>query len=519
MLPISSSPSTSHIFSNLHFHFRSRLTMLFSGKITSTEDSISLINSKTTILGQKLYVVIAVTVAGVAVVLLLIFRFLLRKHKSKRRNRRMLVNQGSEVLHLASETVNVEANTKCLDQTDEKATKSLISMFEMDDDDEGYESKLIIKVVEGKLDDDTSPSGSNESSTGTSGSGSGSDVASSSMSAESLKNIGWGRWFSLNELEIATNRFAAENVIGEGGYGVVYRGVLQDGSTVAVKNLLDNRGQAEKEFKVEVEAIGKVRHKNLVGLIGFCAEGAKRLLVYEYVDNGNLEQWLHGDTGPTNPPLTWEIRMKIAIGTAKGLAYLHEGLEPKVVHRDVKSSNILVDKNWNAKVADFGLSKLLESDKSYVTTRVMGTFGYVSPDYASTGMLNEGSDVYSFGVLLMEIVTGKSPVDYSRPPGEMNLVEWFKGMVGSRQGEELLDPKINVKPSPRALKRALLVCLRCIDMDASKRPKMGQIVHMLDSNEFPFRGEHRLAIPRPDASSTCEFPLRTDDDEQRSYLR
>ncbi|XP_023769899.1 probable receptor-like serine/threonine-protein kinase At4g34500 [Lactuca sativa] len=496
--------------------------MLFSGKTTSTEDSISLINSKTAILGQKLYVVIAVTVAGIAVVFLLIFRFLLHKHKSKRRNRRMLVNQGSEVLHLASETVNVEANTKCLDQTDEKATKSLISMFEMDDDDEGYESKLIIKVVEGKLDDDTWPSGSNESSTGTSGSGS--DVASSSVSAESLKNIGWGRWFSFNELEIATNRFAAENVIGEGGYGVVYRGVLHDGSTVAVKNLLDNRGQAEKEFKVEVEAIGKVRHKNLVGLIGFCAEGAKRLLVYEYVDNGNLEQWLHGDMGPTNPPLTWEIRMKIAIGTAKGLAYLHEGLEPKVVHRDVKSSNILVDKNWNAKVADFGLSKLLDSDKSYVTTRVMGTFGYVSPDYASTGMLNEGSDVYSFGVLLMEIVTGKSPVDYSRPPGEMNLVEWFKGMVGSRQGEELLDPKINVRPSPRALKRALLVCLRCIDMDASKRPKMGQIVHMLDSNEFPFRGEHRLprdtTIPRPNAPATCKFPLQPDDDdEQRSNLK
>ncbi|CAN1320357.1 Probable receptor-like serine/threonine-protein kinase At4g34500 [Linum perenne] len=285
---------------------------------------------------------------------------------------------------------------------------------------------------------------------------------------------GWGRWYSLMELEMATKGFAEENVIGEGGYGVVYRGVLTDGSVIAVKNLLNNKGQAEKEFKVEVEAIGKVRHKNLVGLIGYCADGSRRMLVYEYVENGNLEQWLHGIDGPVSP-LSWDIRMKIAIGTAKGLAYLHEGLEPKVVHRDVKSSNILLDAKWNPKVSDFGLAKLL----------------YVSPDYASTGMLNEGSDVYSFGVLLMEIITGRSPVDYTRPAGEMNMVDWFKGMVASRRGEELVDPLIEVDPAPRALKRALLVCLRCIDLDGSKRPKMGQIVHMLEADDFPFRGEVR----------------------------
>ncbi|CAN0909886.1 Glucan endo-1,3-beta-glucosidase 7, partial [Linum grandiflorum] len=270
---------------------------------------------------------------------------------------------------------------------------------------------------------------------------------------------GWGRWYGLKELEKATRGFAAENVVGEGGYGVVYRGVLADGSVVAVKNLLNNKGQAEKEFEVEVEAIGKVRHKNLVGLIGYCVNGPSRMLVYEYVDNGNLEQWLHGVDAPVSP-LTWDIRMKIAIGTAKALAYLHEGLEPKVVHRDVKSSNILLDRKWNAKVSDFGLAKLLGGETSYVTTRVMGTFGYVSPDYASTGMLNEGSDVYSFGVLLIEIITGRSPIDYSKPASEMNLVDWFKGMVARRRGEDLVDPLIEVQPSPRALKRALLVCLR-----------------------------------------------------------
>lgn len=252
---------------------------------------------------------------------------------------------------------------------------------------------------------------------------------------------------------------------------------------------------------MEVEAIGKVRHKNLVRLIGYCAEGARRMLVYEYVDNGNLEQWLHGDVGPVSP-LTWDIRMKIAIGTAKGLAYLHEGLEPKVVHRDVKSSNILLDRKWNPKVSDFGLAKLLGSEASYVTTRVMGTFGYVSPDYASTGMLNEGSDVYSFGILLMEMITGRSPIDYSRPAGEMNLVDWFKGMVASRRAEELVDPLIEVQPAPRGLKRTLLVCLRCIDLDSCKRPKMGQIVHMLEADDFPFRTELRAVRENDPSPST-----------------
>ncbi|CAN6464457.1 unnamed protein product [Victoria cruziana] len=233
-----------------------------------------------------------------------------------------------------------------------------------------------------------------------------------------VSHLGWGHWYTLRDLEVATNFFADENVVGEGGYGIVYRGVLQDSTPVAIKNLLNNRGQAEREFKVEVEAIGRVRHKNLVRLLGYCAEGAHRLLVYEYLDNGNLEQWLHGDVG-AHSPLTWDIRMNIILGTAKGLMYLHEGLEPKVVHRDVKSSNILLDKQWNAKVSDFGLAKLLGSERSYVTTRVMGTFGYVAPEYASTGMLNERSDVYSFGILIMEVISGRTPVDYSRPPGEV----------------------------------------------------------------------------------------------------
>ncbi|XP_062209695.1 probable serine/threonine-protein kinase At1g01540 [Phragmites australis] len=312
---------------------------------------------------------------------------------------------------------------------------------------------------------------------------------STGSAAPEVSHLGWGHWFTLRELEEATDGLAEENVIGEGGYGIVYRGTLQDSTTIAVKNLLNNRGQAEKEFKVEVEAIGRVRHKNLVRLLGYCVEGAYRMLVYEYVDNGNLDQWLHGDVGEVSP-LTWDIRMNIILGTAKGLAYLHEGLEPKVVHRDIKSSNILLDQQWNAKVSDFGLAKLLCSERSYVTTRVMGTFGYVAPEYASTGMLNERSDVYSFGVLIMEIITGRSPVDYTRAPGEVNLVEWLKTMVTERRAEEVVDPKLAEKPSPKVLKRSLLVGLRCVDPDANKRPKMGHVIHMLEMDDL-FRDDKK----------------------------
>ncbi|EFJ32138.1 hypothetical protein SELMODRAFT_85374 [Selaginella moellendorffii] len=304
--------------------------------------------------------------------------------------------------------------------------------------------------------------------------------------AAEVSHLGWGHWYTLRELDAATHCFADCNVLGEGGYGIVYKGKLPDGTPIAVKNLLNNRGQAEKEFRVEVEAIGRVRHKNLVRLLGYCVEGCHRMLVYEYVDNGNLEQWLHGPISRTKS-LTWEARMKIVLGTAKALAYLHEALEPKVVHRDIKSSNILIDSTYNARISDFGLAKLLGAGKSHVTTRVMGTFGYVAPEYANTGLLNERSDVYSFGVLLMEVVTGRDPVDYSRPPSEVNLVDWLKLMVGQRRSEEVADPNLEPKPASRALKRALLVALRCVDPDSSKRPKMGHVVHMLEADEYPYR--------------------------------
>ncbi|KAK4740152.1 hypothetical protein R3W88_003849 [Solanum pinnatisectum] len=483
--------------------------MAVSGENHSSGNSLSsFFTSRTPILGLQLYIVVAATVIIMVVVLFLIFLIVRLNRSSKRRR-----SGGKKSVGLLPLVADVIRDSRT---TDLNEIGKVNHLSKKEDETIAILRKVAQEVIDIESDGIKGSSGSNESST------SRSDTSSAISGSTESTNIGWGRWYSLKELEMATKGFRAENVIGEGGYGVVFRGVLQDGSVVAVKKLLNNKGQAEKEFRVEVEAIGKVRHKNLAGLLGYCSEGVHRILVYEYIDNGNLEQWLHGDVGSVSP-LTWEIRLRIAIGTARGLAYLHEGLEPKVVHRDVKSSNILLDRKWNPKVSDFGLAKLLGPEKSYVTTRVMGTFGYVSPDYASTGMLNEGSDVYSFGVMLMEIITGRSPVDYSRPPGEMNLVDWFKGMVSNRRGEELVDPLIEVHPPPRSLKRVLLVCLRCIDMDANKRPKMGQIVHMLEADEFPFRSEPRLVQEKdplnPRSAGTNRLQLATKDgtgdDEQK----
>ncbi|KAJ0978692.1 hypothetical protein J5N97_014166 [Dioscorea zingiberensis] len=331
-----------------------------------------------------------------------------------------------------------------------------------------------------------------------------------------ISQLSWGHWFTLRDLEIATNRFSRENVLGEGGYGVVYQGCLINGIPVAVKRLLNNMGQAEKEFRVEVEAIGHVRHKNLVRFWVTVLKALKedlfsasvnmlRMLVYEYVSNGNLEQWLHGAMRQ-HGNLTWEARIKILLGTAKALAYLHEAIEPKVVHRDIKSSNILIDDGFNAKVSDFGLAKLLGAGKSHIATRVMGTFGYVAPEYANSGLLNEKSDIYSFGVVLLEAITGRDPVDYGRPSDEVNLVDWLKTMVGSRRSEEVMDPSIETKPSARVLKRALLIALRCVDPDPEKRPRMSQVVRMLESDE---------PIPRADRRRRHNHGGSTETDSQR----
>ncbi|KAK3019924.1 hypothetical protein RJ639_004907 [Escallonia herrerae] len=457
------------------------------------------LSKKTSIFGLRLWVVLGICVgAAIVLVMFLISLWLTSRRNSSRKSQSLhkttIPNVSKEIQEIRvdptrSQTHHFQENPKNhlaltsdpLFESDQFGRAEQQALLLEDESPSGHQ-RIHIEIGKGHKISYPERAGG-----GASGHGSGDQVG---MVVPEVSHLGWGHWYTLRELEVATNGFCDENVIGEGGYGIVYSGVLEDNTQIAVKNLLNNRGQAEKEFKVEVEAIGRVRHKNLVRLLGYCAEGAHRILVYEYVDNGNLEQWLHGDVGPCSP-LSWDIRMNVVLGTAKGLTYLHEGLEPKVVHRDIKSSNILLDKLWNPKVSDFGLAKLLGSERSYVTTRVMGTFGYVAPEYASTGMLNERSDVYSFGILIMEIITGRNPVDYSRPQGEVNLVDWLKTMVTNRNADGVLDPKLPEKPSSRALKRALLVALRCVDPNAQKRLKMGHVIRMLEAEDFPFRDDRR----------------------------
>ncbi|KAL2252336.1 proline-rich receptor-like protein kinase PERK8 [Sesamum indicum] len=299
--------------------------------------------------------------------------------------------------------------------------------------------------------------------------------------------IGTSRsWFTYEELSGATNGFSANNLLGEGGFGCVYKGVLGDGRQVAVKQLKAGGGQGEREFRAEVEIISRIHHRHLVSLVGYCISENQRLLVYDYVPNNTLHYHLHGKGKPV---MDWANRVKVAAGAARGLSYLHEDCQPRIIHRDIKSTNILLDNNFEARVADFGLAKLaLELDlHTHVSTRVMGTFGYLAPEYASTGKLTEKSDVFSFGVVLLELITGRKPVDSSQPLGDESLVEWARPLLAQALETEvfrdLVDPRLENNFVESEMFRMIEAAAACVRHLASKRPKMSQIVRALDSME------------------------------------
>ncbi|XP_074576752.1 proline-rich receptor-like protein kinase PERK9 [Curcuma longa] len=291
--------------------------------------------------------------------------------------------------------------------------------------------------------------------------------------------------FSYEELYRITNGFSPQNILGEGGFGSVYKGCLPDGREVAVKRLKIESGQGDREFKAEVEIISRVHHRHLVSLVGYCISYNQRLLVYDFVPNGTLESHLHGKNA--RPVMDWATRVKVAAGAARGIAYLHEDCNPKIIHRDIKSSNILLDNNFEAQVSDFGLARLvLELDAcTHVTTRVMGTFGYLAPEYASSGKLTEKSDVFSFGVVLLELITGQKPVDNARPSGDESLVEWARPLLSRalRTGElgELPDPKLQENFDKREMFRMIEAAAACTRHSASMRPQMGKVGRFLDS--------------------------------------
>ncbi|CAM0882349.1 unnamed protein product [Alopecurus aequalis] len=304
--------------------------------------------------------------------------------------------------------------------------------------------------------------------------------ASPSFSSSIMAYKGSAKLFSLVEMERATERFDESRIIGEGGFGRVYEGILEDGERVAVKVLKRDDQQGTREFLAEVEMLSRLHHRNLVKLIGICTEEHMRCLVYELVPNGSLESYLHGLDKHT-ALLDWDARLQIALGAARGLAYLHEDSSPRVIHRDFKSSNILLEHDFTPKVSDFGLARIaLGEGNEHISTRVMGTFGYLAPEYAMTGHLLVKSDVYSYGVVLLELLTGRKPVDMSRPPGQENLVAWACPFLTNRDGlETLIDASLGSGIPFDSIAKVAAIASMCVQPEVDQRPFMGEVVQAL----------------------------------------
>ncbi|XP_065867839.1 receptor-like serine/threonine-protein kinase ALE2 isoform X2 [Euphorbia lathyris] len=311
--------------------------------------------------------------------------------------------------------------------------------------------------------------------------------ASMSFSSGAMTYAGSAKVFSLNDIERATNNFDSSKILGEGGFGLVYCGKLDDGKMVAVKVLKREGQHGSREFLAEVEMLSRLHHRNLVQLIGICVEERARCLVYELIPNGSVESHLHGIDKETDP-LDWDARMKIAFGAARGLAYLHEDSSPRVIHRDFKSSNILLEHDFTPKVSDFGLARAaMEEGNKHISTHVMGTFGYLAPEYAMTGHLLVKSDVYSYGVVLLELLTGRKPVDFSQPPGQENLVAYARPLLTSKEGlETMVDPAIKYAVSYDTVSKVAAIASMCVQPEVSHRPFMGEVVQALKlvCNEF-----------------------------------
>ncbi|XP_047163599.1 leucine-rich repeat receptor protein kinase HPCA1-like [Vigna umbellata] len=300
------------------------------------------------------------------------------------------------------------------------------------------------------------------------------DQNKNSGTAPQLKG---GRWFSFDDLRKYTNNFSETNTIGSGGYGQVYQGTLPSGELVAIKRAAKESMQGAVEFKTEIELLSRVHHKNLVSLVGFCFEKGEQMLVYEYIPNGTLMDSLSGKSGIW---MDWIRRLKVALGAARGLAYLHELANPPIIHRDIKSGNILLDHHLNAKVADFGLSKLLvDSERGHVTTQVKGTMGYLDPEYYMTQQLTEKSDVYSYGVLMLELATARRPIEQ----GKYIVREVMRVMDTSKDLYNLhsiLDPTI-MKTKPKGLEKFVTLAMRCVKEYAAERPTMAEVVKEIES--------------------------------------
>ncbi|KAK9706477.1 hypothetical protein RND81_07G128100 [Saponaria officinalis] len=279
-------------------------------------------------------------------------------------------------------------------------------------------------------------------------------------------------------LEIATKEFSSENKLGEGGFGAVYKGTLENGDQIAIKRLSGNSGQGTKEFMTEARLLAKLQHKNLVKLVGFCSEGDEKLLVYEFMPNGSLDGFLFDQR--KRHLLLWVTRHKIIVGIARGLQYLHEDSRLTIIHRDLKPGNILLDKQMNPKVADFGLARLFEdAEKFGNTNRIVGTQGYMAPEYLMTGEYSDKSDVYSYGIMLLEIVSGQKNRTFKQTPQKEDLSVHAWRLWNDERSIELTDPVLYNNCPSNDVTRCIQIGLLCVQADARQRPTMTTVVLML----------------------------------------
>ncbi|GLT63458.1 hypothetical protein SLA2020_360230 [Shorea laevis] len=292
-------------------------------------------------------------------------------------------------------------------------------------------------------------------------------------------NLGNLRRFHFKELQTATNNFGGKNLIGKGGFGNVYKGYLHDGTVVAVKRLKDgNAIGGEKQFQTEVEMISLAVHRNLLKLYGFCITATERLLVYPYMSNGSVASRLKA-----KPTLGWGTRKRIALGAARGLLYLHEQCDPKIIHRDVKAANILLDDDCEAVVGDFGLAKLLDHHESHVTTAVRGTVGHIAPEYLSTGQSSEKTDVFGFGILLLELISGLRALEFGKTANQKGaMLDWVRKIHQEKKLEMLVDKDLKNDYDRIELEEMVRVALLCTQYIPIDRPKMSEVVRMLEGD-------------------------------------
>ena len=304
------------------------------------------------------------------------------------------------------------------------------------------------------------------------------------------------RRFALSELREATNDFDDVLVIGRGGFGDVYKGYIDGGDViVAIKRLKSKSNQGAREFLTEIGMLSLLRHQHLVSLIGYCEEEGEKILIYDYMHHGTLRDHLYGSD---YDPLPWKQRLEICIGAARGLDYLHAGALYPVIHRDIKSTNILLDHKWVAKVADFGLSKMGPTQDPSVTTMVKGTFGYMDPEYCKTMKLTEKSDVYSFGVVLLEVICGRAAVDRRLEYEEMNLANWARGCIEKSRVNEIIDPILSGQIDDGCMEKFVEIAYDCLLDDGIQRPTMGDVVARL---EFALNLQDTVEDPTVEALS------------------